>query len=72
MTSDYTYEVLTQYFTWDLLHGKKAPDADSAQLLAYYQSECSRYENSTCWKITKPLRMVGDFLKKVFRRNKAS
>lgn len=67
---DYTYEVLRHYFTWDTVHGEQG--AASARLLAYYQSECSRYENSTCWKITKPLRLVGDFLKKIFRRKKVS
>ena len=34
--------------------------------LNYYKSECARYENSTCWKITKPLRVIMDFLKKLF------
>ena len=67
---DYTYEVLKHYFTWDLLHGDLAMPSsdDAAKLLAYYRSECDRYENSTCWKITKPLRVVTDFLKRVFRR----
>lgn len=71
---DYTYEVLKHYFTWDLLHGDSCTPlpANTAQLLAYYQSECNRYENSTCWKITKPLRILGDFLKKIFRRSKVS
>lgn len=71
---DYTYEVLKHYFTWDLLHKDSStalPDG-TAQLLAYYQSECDRYENSTCWKITKPLRILGDLLKKIFRRGKNS
>lgn len=40
---------------------------DNAEL-EYYRSECSRYENSTCWKITKPIRVIMDFLKKIFRR----
>lgn len=71
--SDYTYEVLRHYYTWDLLHREDAPlTGTQAQLLAYYQSECNRYENSTCWKITKPLRILGDFLKKIFRRNEVS
>lgn len=35
----------------------------------YYKSEYERLENSTCWKITKPLRIVVDFIKKLFRRN---
>lgn len=71
--SDYTYEVLRHYYTWDLLHREDAPlTGTQAQLLAYYQSECNRYENSTCWKITKPLRILGDFLKKIFRRKKVS
>lgn len=71
---DYTYEVLKHYFTWDLLHGDNdiSLPGDTAQLLTYYKSECDRYENSTCWKITKPLRILGDFLKKIFRRNKVS
>ncbi len=71
--SDYTYEVLRHYYTWDLLHREDTPlTGTQAQLLAYYQSECNRYENSTCWKITKPLRILGDFLKKIFRRKKVS
>ena len=71
---DYTYEVLKHYFTWDLLHRDNdiSLPGDTAQLLAYYKSECDRYENSTCWKITKPLRILGDFLKKIFRRNEVS
>lgn len=71
---DYTYEVLKHYFTWDLLHGDNdiSLPGDTAQLLTYYKSECDRYENSTCWKITKPLRILGDFLKKIFRRNEVS
>ena len=71
--ADYTYEVLRHYFTWDLLHEGGAPlTGAQAQLLAYYKSECDRYENSTCWKITRPLRAVMDFLKKMFRRGKVS
>lgn len=71
--ADYTYEVLRHYFTWDLLHEGGVPlTGAQAQLLAYYKSECDRYENSTCWKITKPLRILGDFLKKIFRRNEGS
>lgn len=72
--SDYTYEVLRHYFTWDFLHenAKDFPTGSSAQLLAYYKSECERYENSTCWRITKPLRILGDFLKKIFRKSKVS
>ena len=72
--ADYTYEVLKHYFTWDLLHGAGgAPvSGDTAQLLAYYKSECDRYENSTCWKITKPIRVVTDFLKRLFGRNRVS
>ena len=71
--ADYTYEVLRHYFTWDLLHEGGAPlTGAQAQLLAYYKSECDRYENSTCWKITRPLRAVMDFLKKMFRRSEVS
>ncbi len=36
----------------------------------YYKKECERLENSTCWKITKPLRIVMDFLKKAYRKLK--
>ena len=71
--ADYTYEVLRHFFTWDLLHEGDAPlTGAQAQLLAYYKSECDRYENSTCWKITRPLRAVMDFLKKMFRRSEVS
>lgn len=69
---DYTYEVLKHYFTSEAALDGSAPlSGGTAQLLAYYKSECERYENSTCWKITKPLRIVLDFLKKL-RRNGAS
>lgn len=30
----------------------------------YYKSECERLENTTCWKITKPIRILGDFIKR--------
>lgn len=39
-----------------------------AAQLDYYKRECARYENSTCWRITKPLRIVMDFLKKLFHK----
>lgn len=41
-------------------------DRNLVAQLNYYKNECSRYENSTCWKITKPLRVIMDFLKKLF------
>lgn len=69
--TSYKHTVLADYFSQNRGHAYSTYASLTSQL-AYYQSECSRYENSTCWRITKPLRMVGDFLKKVFRRNKVS
>ena len=69
--TSYKHTVLADYFT---KHKGDAhfSHAELTNQLAYYQSECNRYENSTCWKITKPLRILGDFLKKIFRRNEGS
>ena len=49
------------------------PDQNQADLSGliwekdFYKSEYERLENSTCWKITRPLRIVADFIKKFFR-----
>lgn len=71
-SANFGYEVMRHYFTWDLLQSsaKKTDIVDLGLLdqLHYYKSEAERLENSTCWKITAPLRWVGDFLKRLFRR----
>ena len=36
--------------------------------LDYYKSEVHRLENSTCWRLTKPLRVIMDFLKRVLHK----
>lgn len=41
-------------------------DADMLAQLNYYKLECERYENSTCWKITKPIRWIADLVKRIF------
>ena len=69
--TSYKHTVLADYFTKHK-GGAHFSHAELTNQLAYYQSECNRYENSTCWKITKPLRILGDFLKKIFRRNEGS
>lgn len=33
----------------------------------YYKSEYERLENSTCWKLTKPLRIIADFFKRFMK-----
>lgn len=69
--TSYKHTVLADYFTKHKGYAHFS-HAELTNQLAYYQSECNRYENSTCWKITKPLRILGDFLKKIFRRNEVS
>jgi len=59
----YKHTVLRDYFARE-----GALTMDYMELLAqrdFYQRECERYENSTCWKITKPLRMIVDWMKKL-------
>ena len=41
-------------------------EGDLLTQLNYYKLECARYENSTCWKITKPIRWVADLVKRNF------
>lgn len=81
ISSNYGYEVMKHYFTWDLLHTQKlklsntpttslptqtsVPISDLIFQRDFYKSEFERLEHSTCWKITKPLRIVADFLKKL-------
>lgn len=72
---DYGYEVLKHYFTWGFEHeitglGVGTCCADDSVVLQrdFYKSEYERLENSTCWRITKPLRVVADFFKRILRR----
>lgn len=66
----YKNTVLADYFTTTCAQSGNLADVDVMNQLAYYKSECNRYENSTCWKITAPLRMLGDFLKRVLGKRK--
>ena len=65
----YKNTVLEDYFANKGRYLVGSSHAELTQQLSYYKSECDRYENSTCWKITAPLRVLGDFLKRIFRRN---
>lgn len=80
-SKNFGYEVMKHYFTWDILQRERActppaPVAGSNVILSpdlifqrdYFKSECERLENSTCWRITRPLRIVADFIKRVLRR----
>ena len=56
------------------LYGGSQAKKQVCTLLKWY---FTKYETdliaavNTCWKITKPLRILGDFLKKIFRRNES-
>lgn len=65
---NYGYEVLKHYFTWDLLHDSKKEisqiNNESWDGILNYKVLYEDMVNSTCWKITKPLRIVMDFVRK--------
>lgn len=64
----YKNTVLSDYFSSPAVLGGPQTQAELMNQLAYYKSECNRYENSTCWRITAPLRVIMDFLKKILRK----
>lgn len=65
-TANYGYEVMKHYFTWNLTHS----DSQSGSTSCCYTNETNYMElyeqmiNSTSWKITKPLRIIMDRLRK--------
>lgn len=66
-TANYGYEVLKHYFTWDMVHSNEGEKKVS---YVYdggnnYMELYEQMVNSTSWKITKPLRLLMDCLKKV-------
>lgn len=63
---NYKNTVLRDYFStvnWVV-------DQDAVRQRDYYRSECERLQNTTCWKVTKPIRVVGDLVKKVRKKGK--
>lgn len=61
---NYKYIVLKDYFGTTNWY----EDQEVVRQRDYYRSECERLENTTCWKITKPIRIVGDFLKRIGKK----
>lgn len=59
----YKNTVLRDYFG-----GGVQMNAEITAQRDFYKSEYERLENSTCWRITKPLRVVADFFKRILRR----
>ncbi len=65
-TANYSYEVMKHYFTWDLMHS----DVSKRNMPYVYDGGTNYMElyeqiiNSTSWKITKPLRLIMDRLRK--------
>jgi len=64
----YKYDVLKDFFS------SSNPIKDDFSEIVfqrdYYKSEYERLENSTCWRITKPVRVIGDLLKKLLGDSK--
>ena len=58
---NYGYEVLKNYFTWDLLN----ENAESSGVNGGYSYKAlyDQVKNSTCWKVTKPLRIMMNGIK---------
>ena len=61
---NYKYTVLKDYFSQNNWY----EDQEVVRQRDYYRSECERLENTTCWKITKPIRIVGDFVKRIGKK----
>ncbi|MEY8359748.1 glycosyltransferase [Anaerotruncus colihominis] len=59
--TSYKHEVLKDYFS----NGQALADSGEAELLRAY---IFQIENSTCWKITKPLRIFIDFVKRLLHK----
>lgn len=66
--TSYKNTVLADYFSGQHDGHQSWKTKELASQLEYYKSECERYQNSTCWRITAPLRVVGDFLKRLFKK----
>lgn len=74
-TYNYGFEVLKHYFTWDLVHAQKQKSyiSEGEQVFGNegldYKILYTDMLNSTCWKITKPLRLVMDFVKSIKKKS---
>lgn len=64
----YKNTVLRDYFSSVRVDVVERDNSDIILQRDFYKSEYERLENSTCWKITKPLRVIADFFKKILRR----
>lgn len=59
----YKNKVLCDYFA-----NNQVSSGEYEELLRqrdFYKQECERLQNTTCWKITKPVRAIGDLRKKL-------
>ncbi len=70
---NYSYEVMRHYFTWDLLHRADQQHINRAVYSAdineeYYKILYNQIVSSTSWKITKPIRLIMDNLRKIMSR----
>ncbi len=63
----YKNTVLRDFFSNNIVITNSEENEEIMRILNYYKTECERYENSTCWKITKPLRIMMDFFKKLVK-----
>lgn len=67
--ASYKNTVLEDYFAAPCdLNGRSHNRLELENRLAYYKAECNRYEASTCWKITAPLRWIADVIKGIFSK----
>ena len=67
--ASYKNTVLEDYFAAPCdLNGRSHNRLELENQLAYYKAECNRYEASTCWKITAPLRWIADVIKGIFSK----
>ena len=63
----YKNTVLQDWFSGDTC---SQANPDLLRERDYYKMEFERLENSTCWRITKPLRLIMDLLKKLIKRGR--
>lgn len=63
----YKNTVLRDFFSNNIVITNSEKNEEIMRMLNYYKTECERYESSTCWKITKPLRIMMDFFKKIVK-----
>lgn len=59
--TSYKYEVLKDYFSNDY----DLNCVDNSGEIEILKNQITAYENSTCWKLTKPIRILGDFIQKI-------